>query len=145
MRTSSLPGVILLFLVGTLLYAVGIVSFVNAFTLSRIGAHARGTVFEDVQKTSTDKHGNPYVLHYPHVMFIVPDQGVYTFISDSGSSSLGYPVGQGVPVIYDSAHPSTARINDFMNMWFMPLVLLGMAALILFTMTLFIQRFLTDS
>ena len=87
----------------------------------------------------------PYVLHYPRVQFAAQDGQTHIFVSDSGSSSFGYTIGRNVPVIYDAANPASAHINDFMNMWFVPLVLIGLSLLPLVVMTAWIKVFLTDS
>ncbi len=145
MHKPSVFGFVLFFLVGTLLYVGGVFSLTRAFILSRSGARAQGMVIEDVQKTQTDKYGNPYVLHYPRVQFVAQDRAAYSFVSDMGSGSPGYRIGQRVPVVYDSAHPAAAHIDDFMNTWFAPLVLIGLSLLPLAVMTAWIKGFLTDS
>ena len=145
MRRPSLFAAIIFFLAGTGVYVGGIFSLTQAFLLSHQGVRVQGTVLADVQKTSTDKYGNPQVLHHAQVQFAGQDGQIYSFVSDMGTGSFGYRIGQAVPVIYSTAHPDQAHIDDFMNTWLVPIILVVLSVFPLMVSAMSIQGLLTGS
>ncbi|HEY7355359.1 MAG TPA: DUF3592 domain-containing protein [Ktedonobacterales bacterium] len=65
----------------------------------------------------------------PTVVFTTARGEQITF-SESFASS-GFAVGQQQPVAYDPANPQGARIANFLTLWFVPTLLLGLGGLFL--------------
>lgn len=65
----------------------------------------------------------------PEVRFIARDGRSYTVRGTVYSNPPAHKVGDRVDVQYDPANPADARINDFLNTWFLPLLLGGLGCL----------------
>ncbi|QIP17430.1 DUF3592 domain-containing protein [Spirosoma aureum] len=61
--------------------------------------------------------------YYPVVQFSGPSGQSITFRSSVGSSSPDYQIGESVSVLYDRQNPDSARVDAFMSIWLVPLVL----------------------
>jgi len=59
----------------------------------------------------------------------VVDGETYTMNSSSYSSPPAYHVGQAVRVVYDKANPSKARIDNFWELWLLPIIFISIAVL----------------
>jgi hypothetical protein len=84
-----------------------------------------------------DRYSTAY---YPVVQFSGPAGQSITFRSSVGSSSPDYQVGESVSILYDRQNPDSARVDAFMSIWLVPLVLgaLGVVFMIAgFSLTFF--------
>ena len=57
------------------------------------------------------------------VRFRAEDGRTYTFRESVSSNPPSHRVGDAVNVRYESGNPANARVDDFMNTWFVPLLL----------------------
>jgi hypothetical protein len=74
---------------------------------------------------SRSQNGTSY---HPVVGFQTWNGERVEFRSATGSSSRSYRVGQSVPILYDPANPSDARIHGFMHVWLLTGILGFMGA-----------------
>jgi hypothetical protein len=91
--------------------------------------HANGSVVELVQRTSTDSDGNTNTYYYPVVEFTTAGGQAVRYQSSTGSSRTSQQVGDVVDMVYAPENPQNARINTFMDIWFLPAMLLGMGVI----------------
>ncbi|MEN9206915.1 MAG: DUF3592 domain-containing protein [Gloeomargarita sp. GMQP_bins_120] len=61
------------------------------------------------------------VSYYPVVVYTLPDGRRLEVVARTGSTPPRYRIGQRVEVLYDPQNPSRARINDFFELWLLPL------------------------
>lgn len=79
--------------------------------------------------SSTSSSGSS-TTYAPVVEFTAPESGqTITFTSNSSSNPPAYDEGDDVTVLYDPAEPEEARIDSFMSLWFLPLLLLVMGGI----------------
>lgn len=76
---------------------------------------------------SRDSDGD--YTYYPRVRFHAGTGQQIEFTGDVGSNPSGFAVGEAVRVCYDPSNPDDARIDTFMQLWFMPLLLGGIGTL----------------
>jgi len=87
------------------------------------GATADGTVV-DMDKSDSDGSTS-----YAPIIDYVVDGETYEMNSTSYSSPPAYHVGQAVRVAYDRANPSVARIDNFWELWLLPIIFISIAVL----------------
>ena len=95
----------------------------GSWTLVKAGATADGEV---VGMDESDSDGG---TTYAPIIDYVVDRETYTLNSSSYSSPPAYHVGQAVRVVYDKANPSKARIDNFWELWLLPLIFIPIAVL----------------
>jgi hypothetical protein len=111
--------------VGTLLFAVGLIVAVHTQWFIARAARAPGVVIENIW--GTDSEGSSTAK--PRVRFRTPAGQEFVFVSKVGSSHPSYEAGEGVAVLYDPENPGDARIQSFLSLWFVSLLLGGLGAL----------------
>ena len=119
MSTDLTVGIVFS-LVGGLLALIGVVLFIRTRTYISQAQRVKGTVIKMVYSTS---NGGGYA---PVYQFKTLD-GQNIVIQDSLSSNPPrFQVGQEIDVLYESENPQKARINKWMNLYFVPVLLGGM-------------------
>ena len=112
-------------LVGGLLALIGVFLFIRTRIFIGKAQEAKGTVIQMVygRTSSSSGSGGGYA---PVYQFRTLD-GQTIVIQDSLSSNPPqFQVGQEIDVLYESGNPQKARINKWMNLYFVPVLLGGM-------------------
>ena len=112
-------------LVGGLLALIGVFLFIRTRIFIGNAQEAKGTVIQMVysRTSSSSGSGGGYA---PVYQFRTLD-GQTIMIHDSLSSNPPrFQVGQEIDVLYESGNPQKARINKWMNLYFVPVLLGGM-------------------
>ena len=68
--------------------------------------------------TGTDSDGD--LEYYPEFTFSTANEKTVTVRSSTGSNPAGYHVGERTKVFYDPARPADARLEGFVQIWFVP-------------------------
>lgn len=119
----SLRGVMLVVgLSGLLLLGLALGFAYPSWQLLRHGERASGTVV-DLPGRSSGSNTRQIVVEYA-----VGDD-IYTITSSVATSSPVLRMGDEVTVLYDPAAPAAGRIEGFLELWFVPM-LLGIFALV---------------
>ncbi|MBI3535631.1 MAG: DUF3592 domain-containing protein [Deltaproteobacteria bacterium] len=84
---------------------------------------AQGKVIELSRHATYDNHNRSAPVYYPVIEFTLPNGKKTEFISNTGSNPPDYEVGDSVTIIYDPAKPRQAKINSFLDIWLLPVVL----------------------
>jgi len=98
---------------------------------------AKGTIISLVGSTTTsskpvgDRIKPKTTTYAPVVRFTAQNGQSIEFLSDSGTSSPAYSIGQTVEVLYLSSSPEKARINDFSSLWMWPFIVAGIGLVFL--------------
>ena len=112
-------------LVGGLLAVIGVFLFIRTRIFIGAAQNAKGTVIQMVysRTSSSSGSGGGYA---PVYQFRTLD-GQNIVIQDSLSSNPPrFQVGQEIDVLYESGNPQKARINKWMNLYFVPVLLGGL-------------------
>ena len=111
-------------LVGGLLALIGVFLFIRTRVFIGKAQEVKGTVIQMVySRSSSSNSGGGYA---PVYQFRTLD-GQNIVVQDSLSSNPPrFQVGQEIDVLYESGNPQKARINKWMNLYFMPVLLGGM-------------------
>ena len=110
--------------VGVGMLVGALLSYLHSQNLVKHGMNATGTVVGFHTSISRSSKGGTSTTYAPVVEYTAADGQTRTFTSSLSSSPPGYQEGQQVKVVYDPAMINKAEINDFMTMYFLP-VLLG--------------------
>lgn len=102
--------------IGPLLLLVAFDSVMQRVELVRSGLSAQGTV---VAKRST---ASTRAVYAPVFQFTASDGHTYIVSSDVYGLGSAFRDGQHVRVLYQQAHPESARIDAFAQLWAIPLV-----------------------
>lgn len=111
-------------LVGGLLALIGVFLFIRTRIFIGKAQEAKGTVIQMVysRTSSSSGSGGGYAPVYQFRTF----DGQNIVIQDSLSSNPPrFQVGQEIEVLYDPGNPQKARLNKWMNLYFVPLLLGG--------------------
>ena len=112
-------------LVGGLLALIGVFLFIRTRIFIGKAQEVKGTVIQMVysRTSSSSGSGGGYA---PIYQFKTLD-GQNIVIQDSISSNPPrFQVGQEIDVLYESGNPQKARINKWMNLYFVPVLLGGL-------------------
>lgn len=108
-------------LVGGLLVLIGVFLYIRTRIFIGKAQEVKGTVIEMVYSRNSDGDGG----FSPVYQFKTLD-GQNIVIHDSLSSNPPrFQVGQEVKVLYDPGNPQKARLNKWMNLYFVPVLLAG--------------------
>ena len=123
MSADSTLGIVFS-LVGGLLALIGVFLFIRTRIFIGKAQAVKGTVIQMVySRGSSSSGGGGYA---PVYQFKTLD-GQTIVIQDSLSSNPPrFQVGQEIDVLYESGNPQKARINKWMNLYFVPVLLGGM-------------------
>jgi hypothetical protein len=109
-------------IIGVVFLGVGVVLAVSSAIYLASAERAEGRV---VALNDRPSSGSRSSVWYPTVEYTV-DGRVYAFDSSFASSPPAYSVGDPVPVAYDPADPSDARIVSFGTSYLLPTIFGGM-------------------
>ncbi len=88
-------------------------------------AHAvKGTVIEMVYSRSSEGGGG----YSPRYQFVTTDGQVIVRKDNLSTNPPRFQVGDEIDVLYEPAKPQKARINKWMNLYFLPTLLGGLGA-----------------
>jgi flagellar biosynthesis/type III secretory pathway M-ring protein FliF/YscJ len=126
----GLFGLLILLMVGALLLYAG--NRARELTLSDLGnmVSAKGVVVDVTASRDTEDDG----LVYSPVIEFQPETAsapVRFEQSIRQSENLAAKRGDTVEVLYDPENPQNARVNSFVDLWVLPIVLIGSGAIVL--------------
>jgi hypothetical protein len=111
-------------LVGGLLALIGLFLFIRTRIFIGNAQEVKGTVLQLVySRSSSSSSGGGYA---PVYQFRTIDGQSITIQDSLSSNPPGFQVGQEIDVLYESGNPQKARINKWMNLYFVPVLLGGM-------------------
>src|SRR3990172_9867487 len=121
MSADSTLGIVFS-LVGGLLALIGVFLFIRTRIFIGKAQEVKGTVIQMVYSHSSEGGGG----YAPVYQFKTLD-GQTIVIQDSLSSNPPrFQVGQEIDILYEPGNPQKARINKWMNLYFVPVLLGGM-------------------
>ena len=123
MSAESNIGVIFT-LLGSLLLLIGMIFFINTRIFAARAQQVKGTV--DHMKFRHDSDGGGYA---PVFQFKTLSGESIQIAEMIYSNPPQFHAGQVVDVLYDPKNPKRARINKGFNLYFVPLLLVGMGLL----------------
>ena len=94
----------------------------NTLLFLRTSVTATGTVVSNVRVEQRDSDGQVSINFAPEFTFAGADGKAYTVTSATSSNPPEFAEGQAVRVLYDPMNPGTARIDSFLQLWFMPIL-----------------------
>ena len=100
------------------------------------GAYARYTTAQEIRaflpaegvvtaNIASRSGRNNSLTYAAQVRFTAQDGSTVTFKEGFSANPPAHQVGDKLKVLYDPGNPQNARIDDFMNTWFLPLLLGG--------------------
>ena len=117
-------------LVGVIFGVIGLAMLAGAaYTRSTTAQEIRAFLTADgvvVANTETRSGRNNSVSYAAQVRFTTKDGTTVTFKEGFSSNPPAHKVGDKLKVLYDPSNYQNARVDDFMNTWFLPLLLGGM-------------------
>jgi len=123
---------IYVFLAGAGLILVSILMGMHANNFRKKAIPTKGTVValsSSSNINSPRSSGSPIrettYTHRPIVRFVTQNGKAIEFLSDTGSKKTAYKKGDAVEVLYLPSSPEKAKINDFLSLWMMPMVIGG--------------------
>lgn len=122
----NILGIILTVLMGGLFLYLGITGYVKKAELVQHSTKTIGYVKENILHKSRKRSS-----YHPLIQFKTEDGQTRTFESDLSSNPPKYSVEQPVEIIYDSADPRNAEINNPWALWFSPTLLTAIGGIVL--------------
>lgn len=123
---SPVPGWLftaIFLLVGLGMLGGAVYSLVTTWQFIGGAVAADGAVIALEERWDSDDGDYTY---YPRVAFETEDHRQVEFTSDTGSRPASFDVGERVRVLFDPARPEAARIESFLQLWLLPLILGGL-------------------
>jgi hypothetical protein len=114
--------------VGVLFLVIGVISWLRIRRFLSTAASAKGTVVGFEQQVSTDSDGDTSSSTHAVVSFESVAGGTVTFTERSQTMG-GLAMGAVVPVKYDKANPSEARIATTGRLWVATIVLVAIGVI----------------
>lgn len=134
-------------IIGLIFLAASLLIFINRMVFINHAQKAEGKVvfINDISRTDIQpigKGGITTTFTYPTVEFQVNGQK-YNFEGSIIASYLNlyyqrYQMGQTIEILYDTNQPSKVLINNFTEIWILPLLLLGLGVVFLILIPLLI-------
>ena len=115
--------------VGVLFLVIGVISWLRIRRFLSTAASAKGTVVGFEQQVSTDSDGDTSSSTHAVVSFESATGGMVTFTERSQTMG-GLAMGAVVPVKYDKANPSEARIATSGRLWVATIVLFAVGVVL---------------
>jgi hypothetical protein len=124
---------IILILIGIALLIVGFILLLKNIKLSKNGIKMEADIVDvkkkKQQSTDTDGYTTTTDMYYPVFKYTYEGQE-YTKESNMGvSSKRKYKVGGKLNIIFMSDTPEKVQIKNGFNLWFMPILLLGLGVM----------------
>jgi hypothetical protein len=115
--------------VGVLLFSIALMIYVRTRLFIRTAQQAKGTVIEMVYRRKSTRSGGKGGGYLPVYQFRTLDGKKITAKDSLSSNPPRFQVGQEVDVLYNPHNPHDARINQWMNLYFVPVLLGGLGLL----------------
>lgn len=112
-------------LVGGLLAMIGVFLFIRTRIFISKAQKVKGTVIQMVYSRSSSSSGGGGG-YAPVYQFRTVDGQTIVMHDSLSSNPPQFQVGQEIDILYDPANPQKARINKWMNLYFVSLLLGGM-------------------
>jgi len=126
MKILKIIGLIF-FLIGLVLLVAGLLSYNFTQKFITNSEVTTGTVIDLVRGTSdSDNSGTVTYIYYPVVQFKTNNGSVIEFKSSVGSNPPSARKGDQVQVRYPEQDPYKARIDSFMQLWFVSIIVGGL-------------------
>lgn len=118
-----------------ILIVIGVIEAQKIFRLESSGLRAEGQVVGLKEQYSSSSHGGGSYTYYPIVDYQTADNQRIEFKDNVGSNPPSHHVGDKVTVLYLAGNPQKEAIIDrgYWN-WLLPVILIGVAALLLWFM-----------
>ncbi|PSB40184.1 DUF3592 domain-containing protein [Chamaesiphon polymorphus] len=114
--------------VGSIIAIVGIALGISTHSYLSKMVSTPGTVIDNNLYLSTDNENEPTNYYHPVVKF-TPKSGKMTiFVANVASNPPVFKKGQQVTVLYDPKDPSAAKIESWLELWFLPTMLGGLGS-----------------
>ncbi len=107
-----------------------------SWTLETTGEVTTGTITRLEESTTSEG----YCCVYAPVIEFQANGQTYSFESDTASNQTDYTVGRQVRVRYDPANPNAAQIDNFMERWLFPAIIIPAMVLASLLVTFFMAR-----
>lgn len=107
-----------------------------SWRLETTGEVTTGTITRLEESTTSEG----YCCVYAPVIEFQANGQTYSFESDTASNQTDYTVGRQVRVRYDPADPNTAQIDNFMERWLFPAIIIPAMVLASLLVTFFMVR-----
>lgn len=107
-----------------------------SWTLETTGEVTTGTITRLEESTTSEG----YCCVYAPVIEFQANGQTYSFESDTASDQADYTVGRQVRVRYDPANPNAAQIDNFMERWLFPAIIIPAMVLASLLVTFFMVR-----
>ncbi len=111
------------FLVGFLLLGLAAVFTWRTSNFIKRSQSATGTVTTMVPVISRDSDSKQTTSYAPVFSFKAANGETYSVTSHTSSNPPSFAVNDEVEVLYDPADPQHARINTFVQLWLLPVIL----------------------
>ena len=115
--------------VGVLFLVIGVISWLRIRRFLSAAASAKGEVVGFEQHVSTDSDGDTSSSTHAQVQFATADGKSVIFVERSQTMG-GLAMGAVVPVKYDKANPSEARIATSGRLWVATIVLFAVGVVL---------------
>jgi hypothetical protein len=109
------PVAIALFAVAAVMIIVAAVLLMKTETFLRHAVRTAGTIIRIERRSDWSSDGNP-TCYYPVFTYEAAD-GERVMTSSAGSNPCPFRVNQSIWVLYDPAHPDSARIQSWFQIW----------------------------
>jgi len=110
-------GAVLAFFLGLALLGVAVFLAIDTRHDIATAVRADGIVTDLIVDSDSDSD-----TYHPHVRFVTARGEAVEFTSSVGSNPAGFDIGEHVIVLYDPSNPQDARIDSFVQLWFVPLI-----------------------
>ena len=135
MSSGQVITTLLFGVTGTVMLLAGIASFIRKRRFVATADRAAGKVisYRGDEIVSTDDYGRSVksITYYPTVEFKDARGAEQRVELSTGGSPPKYSVGTAVTLLYDHDNPNHAEMASFVELWFLPLFLLGGGAIFL--------------
>jgi hypothetical protein len=131
-RVFGLWGSLFVFtqcLAGPLLLVMALILTLRTESFLRRCMHATGTIEKNVLVVERSDNGSVETSYVPAFSFEGNDGRTYTVTSSNSSAPPEFAVGQKVGIFYEPSDPATAKIDSFLQLWTMPLVLAALGVI----------------
>lgn len=118
-RSHTLGALGAIFLiVGVPFLIIGIVTVISTLNFLQGAQKTSGTVAAIISYTDSDGD----LLYKPKVIFTTLDGKQIEYVPNTGSNPSTHREGDTIAVYYKAANPQNAKIDSFMDLWFLSLI-----------------------
>ena len=116
--------------IGIVLLMAGAMTYNSTRNFIAGASEAQGKVVDLVLERTDNRNSSrsKSSVYKPVVVFTTADNEVINFISSVGSNPPSHSKGEVVNILYNQSKPYEARIDSFLDLWFMTSILTGIGA-----------------